>query len=133
MGIVDSQRNFAESQRSSPTFAYITHDTEASTRHKHRITDARTVVSGRARLVRRRRATDARPATVEASTEMRSARTVVVLPEPLEPRMPKVLPFDSLLERFDQNLIATRFGVTDGRVFHKWLVGLGVIRNHCAH
>ncbi|RFA08228.1 hypothetical protein B7R54_02560 [Subtercola boreus] len=39
----------------------------------------------------------------------------------------------SLLERYDQNLIARRFGMSDGRQFHQWLVGLGVIRNHCAH
>lgn len=38
-----------------------------------------------------------------------------------------------LLNKYDQNLIAQKFGVTNGRVFHKWLVGIGVIRNHCAH
>jgi abortive infection bacteriophage resistance protein len=39
----------------------------------------------------------------------------------------------SLLERYDQNLIAKRFGISDGRLFHQWLVGIGVLRNHCAH
>lgn len=38
-----------------------------------------------------------------------------------------------LLERRDQNLIAKRFGMSDGRLFHRWLIGLGVVRNHCAH
>ncbi len=39
----------------------------------------------------------------------------------------------SLLERADQNTIARRFGIRDGRLFHGWLIGLGVVRNHCAH
>lgn len=39
----------------------------------------------------------------------------------------------SLLERSDQNTIARRFGIRDGRLFHGWLIGLGVVRNHCAH
>lgn len=38
-----------------------------------------------------------------------------------------------LLERPDQNTIARRFGLRDGRLFHGWLIGLGVVRNHCAH
>ncbi|MBG0716997.1 Abi family protein [Microbacterium sp. 2C] len=38
-----------------------------------------------------------------------------------------------LLERSDQNAIAKRFGMSDGRLFHRWLIGLGVVRNHCAH
>jgi len=38
-----------------------------------------------------------------------------------------------LLERSDQNKIAKRFGMSDGRLFHRWLIGLGVVRNHCAH
>jgi len=38
-----------------------------------------------------------------------------------------------LLERVDQNTIARRFGTSDGRRFHRWLIGLGVVRNHCAH
>lgn len=38
-----------------------------------------------------------------------------------------------LLEKSDQNEIARRFGVTSGSIFHRWLVGIGVIRNHCAH
>ncbi|MHA3725151.1 Abi family protein [Leucobacter sp. HY1910] len=39
----------------------------------------------------------------------------------------------SLLNRRDQNLIAKRFGVSDGRIFQSWLQGLNVVRNHCAH
>lgn len=38
-----------------------------------------------------------------------------------------------LLERSDQNTIAKMFGMSDGRLFHRWLIGLGVVRNHCAH
>lgn len=39
----------------------------------------------------------------------------------------------SLLDKHDQNVISSRFGVTNGSVFHKWLVGLAIVRNHCAH
>jgi len=39
----------------------------------------------------------------------------------------------SLLDRNDQNEIARRWGVKDGRRLHKWLLALGTIRNHCAH
>lgn len=38
-----------------------------------------------------------------------------------------------LLKRSDQNEIARRFGVTDGRQLHGWLQGLNLIRNHAAH
>jgi abortive infection bacteriophage resistance protein len=39
----------------------------------------------------------------------------------------------SLMQKYDQNLIASRFGFTNGLIFHKWLVGIGGMRNHCAH
>jgi abortive infection bacteriophage resistance protein len=39
----------------------------------------------------------------------------------------------SLLTKYDQNLIASRFGVSNGSIFHKWLLGVGGVRNHCAH
>ena len=39
----------------------------------------------------------------------------------------------SLMERSDQNKIAARFGISDGKTFHKWLAGINEVRNHCAH
>jgi abortive infection bacteriophage resistance protein len=38
-----------------------------------------------------------------------------------------------LLNRHDQSRIASRFGVSNGTLFHKFLIGIGGIRNHCAH
>ncbi|MDF2580432.1 MAG: hypothetical protein K0S49_2011 [Microbacterium sp.] len=38
-----------------------------------------------------------------------------------------------LLKDGDQSAIARRFGVTNGKLFSKWLVGVNLVRNHCAH